>query len=104
MVMELAPLAYEFQKLFSCADCHVRAAGKRLRDQVLPPLLGAVNHFPVYGLRWGALGSLHQRFNGCLEQVRAGPLQLGSRQFRELEYFLALMANGLPLIGPGINR
>ena len=88
----------------SCADCHVRAAGKRLRDQVLPPLLGAVNHFPVYGLRWGALGSLHQRFNGCLEQVRARPLQLGSRQFRELEYFLALMANGLPLIGPGINR
>lgn len=88
----------------SCADCHVRAAGKHLREQTLAPLLGAVNHYPVYGLSWGGLGTLHQRFVGCLEQVRAAPDYPQSRLFRELEYFLAIMSNGLPMSGPGIHR
>ena len=88
----------------SCADCHVTAAGKHLREQTLAPLLGAVNHYPVYGLSWGALGTLHQRFVGCLEQVRAAPNDPQSKEFRELEYFLAIMSNGLPMSGPGIHR
>ena len=88
----------------SCADCHVRAAGKHLREQTLAPLLGAVNHYPVYGLNWGALGTLHQRFVGCLEQVNAESEDLQSKVFRELEYFLTVMANGLPMVGPGIHR
>lgn len=88
----------------SCADCHVTAAGRHLREQTLAPLLGAVNHYPVYGLSWGALGTLHQRFVGCLEQVRADAEYPQSRAYRELEYFLALMSNDLPMIGPGIHR
>jgi sulfur-oxidizing protein SoxA len=88
----------------SCADCHVTAAGRHLREQTLAPLLGAVNHYPVYGLSWGALGTLHQRFVGCLEQVRAEPEYPQSQAFRELEYFLAIMSNGLPMSGPGIHR
>lgn len=88
----------------SCADCHVTAAGRHLREQTLAPLLGAVNHYPVYGLTWGALGTLHQRFVGCLEQVRADAEYPQSRAYRELEYFLALMSNGLPMTGPGIHR
>ncbi len=88
----------------SCADCHVSAVGKHLREQTLAPLLGAVNHYPVYGLNWGALGTLHQRFVGCMEQVRAAPNDPQSQEFRELEYFLAIMSNGLPMTGPGIHR
>lgn len=100
--------AYFYQKRgqlnLSCADCHVTAAGRHLREQTLAPLLGAVNHYPVYGLSWGALGTLHQRFVGCLEQVRADAEYPQSRAYRELEYFLALMSNGLPMTGPGIHR
>jgi len=88
----------------SCADCHMTAAGRHLREQTLAPLLGVVNHYPVYGLSWGALGTLHQRFVGCLEQVRAEPEFPQSRAYRELEYFLALMSDGLPMTGPGIHR
>lgn len=109
-----ARAAYESGKAFfymkrgqlnlSCADCHVRAAGKHLREQTLAPLLGAVNHYPVYGLNWGALGTLHQRFVGCLEQVRAEPYYPQSTAFRELEYFLAIMSNGLPMTGPATHR
>jgi hypothetical protein len=47
---------------------------------------------------------LHQRFVGCLEQVRAEPEYPQSQAFRELEYFLAIMSNGLPMSGPGIHR
>ena len=88
----------------SWADCHVTAAGKHLREQTLAPLLGVVNHYPVYGLRTGAIGSLHQRFVGCIEQVRGEAENLQSKIFAELEYFLSLMADGLPIVGPTTQR
>ena len=88
----------------SCADCHMKAVGQHLREQTLMPLLGAVNHFPIYSLRAGALGSLHQRFVGCIEQVRGESPTLESQVFRELEYFLALMADGLPIVAPMTQR
>ena len=111
---EAALAAYERGKAYfytkrgqlnlSCADCHMKAVGKRLREQPLMPVIGAVNHFPIYSLRAGALGSLHQRFVGCIEQVRGESPLLESRAFRELEYFLALMADGLPLMAPMTQR
>ncbi|MEM7465451.1 MAG: sulfur oxidation c-type cytochrome SoxA [Pseudomonadota bacterium] len=88
----------------SCADCHIKAAGLHLREQTLTPLLGVINHFPIYSLRAGALGSLHQRFVGCIEQVRGESNYLQSSTFRELEYFLALMSDGLPIVGPMTQR
>ena len=88
----------------SCADCHMKAVGKHLREQTLMPLVGAVNHFPIYSLRAGALGSLHQRFVGCIEQVRGESPLLESQVFRELEYFLAFMADGLPIVAPMTQR
>ena len=88
----------------SCADCHITSAGKHLREQTLAPLLGVVNHYPVYGLRSGAIGSLHQRFVGCIEQVRGEAEHLQSRIFTELEYFLSIMADGLPIVGPTTQR
>lgn len=100
--------AYFFTKRgqlnLSCADCHIKASGKHLREQTLAPLLGVVNHYPVYGLRTGAIGSLHQRFVGCIEQVRGEAENLQSKIFAELEYFLSLMADGLPIVGPTTQR
>lgn len=32
----------------SCAKCHVSNAGKKVRAQILSPLLGHTTHFPVY--------------------------------------------------------
>jgi sulfur-oxidizing protein SoxA len=89
---------------FACADCHVRAVGKHLRDQPLAPIVGLVNHYPVYGLQWGELGTLHRRFSGCMHQIGAKPLKAQSRAFRELEYYLSFLSNDLPVNGPGIYR
>lgn len=92
------------QRNFACVDCHVTAVGQRLREQPLMPVLGALTHYPVYGLRWGAMGSLHARFAGCYEQVGAAALPPQSPEYRELEYFLGVMGDGLPFIAPGLHR
>jgi sulfur-oxidizing protein SoxA len=50
------------------------------------------------------MGTLHRRFGGCNGQVRAKPFKAQSVQYRELEYFLAYMSNGLELNGPGARK
>lgn len=92
------------QRNFACYDCHVTAVGRHLREQPLMPVLGALTHYPVYGLRWGAMGSLHARFAGCYEQVGAAAPPPQSREYRALEYFLGVMGDGLPFIAPGLHR
>ena len=86
---------------FSCASCHVTGLGTNLRAELLGPALGQVSHFPVYRKQWGEVGTLHRRYRGCIQQVRAAPFKPQSRQYRNLEYFHTYMSNGLPLNGPG---
>lgn len=88
----------------SCAGCHVRGAGTRLRAETTSPALGQTTHFPVYRLKWQDMGSLHRRFEGCNTQVRAKPFDLQSTEYKQLEYFLTYMSNGLTLNGPAIRK
>lgn len=92
------------QRNFACYDCHVTAVGRHLREQPLMPVLGALTHYPVYGLRWGAMGSVQARFGGCYEQVGAAALTPQNKDYRALEYFLGVMGDGLPFIAPGLHR
>jgi sulfur-oxidizing protein SoxA len=89
---------------FSCSDCHVTSAGQNIRADRLSPGLGHPTHFPVYRSKTGSMVSLHQRFSGCVRDVRAKPFPLQSRQFRNLEYFLTFMSNGLEVNGPGARK
>ncbi|CAG4906095.1 unnamed protein product [Acidocella sp. C78] len=86
---------------FSCASCHVQAAGKRLRGQYLAPALGITASFPVYRSKWGDVGTLVRRFIGCNKKVRSVPAKPDSAAYRDLAYFLTYMSNGLPIAGPG---
>ena len=85
----------------SCADCHVYGASKRIRGNVLSSALGHPSHFPVFRSKWGNLGTLHRRYGGCNKQVRAKPFKAQSDQYKALEYFQAIMSNGMELNGPG---
>ncbi len=85
---------------FSCASCHVQSPGKWIRADFLSPTLGQPANFPVHRSKWGELGTLHRRFAGCNNNVRAEPLAAQSEQYRNLEYFLTYMSNGLPVVGP----
>jgi sulfur-oxidizing protein SoxA len=89
---------------FSCANCHVQNPGMKLRSDVLSPSLGHTTHFPVYRAKWGTVGTMHRRFTGCNKQVRAKPFKAQGEEYRNLEYFLTYMSNGLPLNGPGARK
>jgi sulfur-oxidizing protein SoxA len=86
---------------FSCAGCHVQAPGERLRAEILAPALGILNALPIYRSEWSGMGTTSRRFLTCNSQTRAVPLEPQSDQYRDLEYYLSYMSNGLPISGPG---
>jgi sulfur-oxidizing protein SoxA len=86
---------------FSCATCHVQNPGQRLRAEVLAPALGILNAMPIYRSEWGGMGTTSRRFMTCNSQVRGVPLEPQAEEYRDLEYFLSYVSNGLPISGPG---
>lgn len=109
-----AILAYEDGKQFyytkrgqlnlSCSDCHGISSGQYIRADRLSTGLGHPTHFPVYRSKTGGMVSLHQRFSGCVRDVRAVPFELQSIEFRNLEYFLTFMSNGFEVNGPASRK
>jgi L-cysteine S-thiosulfotransferase len=86
---------------FSCATCHVQNPGERLRAEVLAPALGIMNAMPIYRSEWGGMGTTSRRFITCNSQVRGVPLEPQAEEYRDLEYYLSYVSNGLPISGPG---
>jgi sulfur-oxidizing protein SoxA len=86
---------------FSCASCHVQNPGNHIRTEVLAPALGILAAMPIYRSEWGGMGTISRRFVTCNSQVRGVPLQPQDEEFRDVEYYLSYMANGLPIAGPG---
>lgn len=83
------------QRNYACASCHVQGAGKRFGEAALSPALGQVNAYPV--IRRGAAVTLHARMRECLELMGAAPFPAGSDELNNIEFYLAWVANGLPL-------
>jgi len=86
---------------FACSSCHVQAAGKRLRGDILAPAMGILASFPIYRSSWGSLGTVDRRFVSCMAKTRAVPLKPEDPTLRDLEYFLSYMSNGVKIAGPG---
>jgi sulfur-oxidizing protein SoxA len=86
---------------FSCATCHVQSPGERIRAEVLAPALGILNALPIYRSEWSGMGTTSRRFITCNSQTRAVPLEPQSDEYRDVEYFLSYVSNGLPISGPG---
>jgi sulfur-oxidizing protein SoxA len=86
---------------FSCASCHVQSPGERIRTEVLAPALGITAALPIYRSAWGGMGTTTRRLRTCNAQVRGEPLPGGDELYRDVEYYLSYMANGLPISGPG---
>ncbi len=86
---------------FSCASCHVQSPGQRLRAEILAPALGILNAMPIYRSEWSGMGTISRRFVTCNSQTRAVPEAPQSEDYRDLEYFLSYVSNGLPVSGPG---
>ena len=86
---------------FSCASCHVQSPGQRIRTEVLAPALGILAAMPIYRSEWGGMGTISRRFVTCNSQVRGVPLDPQDDLYRDVEYYLSYMSNGLPIAGPG---
>ena len=89
---------------FSCADCHVYQTGTKLRADIPSPAIGHPTHFPVYRSCMGRLVTLHERFAGCLNRIRAKSFKGGSDELNNLEFFTTFMSNGLEVNGPGSRK
>ena len=89
---------------FSCASCHLQSTGLKVRTEILSPSLGHTTHWPTYRSKWGTVGTLHRRFTGCNKNIRAKPFKAQGEEYRNLEYFITSMSNGLPLNCPGARK
>ena len=88
----------------ACADCHVNYSGRRVRSETLSPALGHTTHWPVYRSKWGSMGTLHRRYAGCNNNIRAKAFSAQSDEYKALEYFQTFMSNGLAFNGPGARK
>ena len=86
----------------ACANCHENNFGNYIRSDHLSQ--GQVNGFPVYRLKWGGMGSIHRRFKGCMDQVRAKPYKRGSDEFIALELYVASRGMGLAVETPAVRN
>lgn len=88
----------------SCAKCHTYNSGRYARADLLSPALGHTTHFPVFRAKWQELGTLHRRYGGCHENMRAKAFKPQSEEYRNLEFFQAYTGNGLEINGPGYRQ
>lgn len=111
---EQARLAYESGKEayytqrgnlnISCAECHVAGSGQKIRQEALSPELGHTTHFPVYRIKWGGLGTLQRRLQGCVNDTGSEKPAFQSKILREIEYYVTYMSNGLEINGPDTRK
>lgn len=97
----------------SCADCHVHSSGQNIRSDLLSASLGHPSGFPAYRKAWEGedgnpaltgFGTLHRRYSGCNEQVRAKAHKPQSEEYLALELYETYMSNGVPVSGPTIRQ
>ena len=93
---------------FSCADCHVSAAGRWLRGQSLSSIKpggefsNTAATWPKHFVALHDLGliSLQQRIRHCQIVTRTYPLKPGSVEYVNMELYITSLANGKPMQAP----
>ena len=86
----------------ACMHCHEQNIGKQMRSDVIIP--ANPTGFPIYRMSWQRLGSIDRRLRACFSGVQAVMPPPGDPALRDLELYLKVRANGMPLDGPSIRR
>jgi L-cysteine S-thiosulfotransferase len=87
---------------FSCAACHDKLAGKRVRTQAISQGHGV--GFPAYRVEWQTVGSLNRRLRACFFGMEANVPAASDPILAELELYLAWRSEGLPIEAPAVRR
>jgi sulfur-oxidizing protein SoxA len=86
----------------ACANCHEDNFDTMIRADHLSQ--GQTNGFPSYRLKNAKLNSIHNRFKGCMKNIRAVGFDEGSDEFRALELYVASRGNGLSVEGTSVRN
>lgn len=86
----------------ACSSCHEDNYGTMIRADHLSQ--GQINGFPSYRLKNAKLNSIHNRFKGCMENIRAEPFKEGSDEFKAIELYLASRGEGLSVEAPSVRN
>lgn len=94
---------------FACADCHIGNANKRLRGELLGTSLGQTVGFPTYRTKnldtaTGPWNTVHRRYAGCMEQIRAAPIPPQHPVYRAIEFYQAVNNTGIPIKVPSLRN
>ena len=86
----------------ACQNCHLQGG----TQPYAMPLIGVWGQFPQYRAREGAVDTLEDRINGCMERSMNGrPLPLESREMRAFSSYMRWLSTGIPdgakLVGAG---
>ncbi len=85
----------------SCAACHDERWGKHLGSSLIPQ--AQPTGYPIYRLEWQSVGSLQRRLRNCMAGMRAQPFDYNALENVELELFLMVRAQGMPLETPAVR-
>jgi thiosulfate dehydrogenase len=107
---EIGPTVADPNKRFSgnnlaCQNCHLQAG----TQPYAMPLTGIWGQFPQYRGREGAVATLEDRINGCMQRSMNGrPLPLDSNEMKAFTAYMRWLSTGIPtgasLIGAGTLR
>lgn len=86
----------------ACLHCHDQKVGAQMRADTISQ--GHPTGFPIYRMSWQAMGTVDRRLRACYSGVQASIPPAGSADLRDLELYLKVRANGMPLDGPSIRR
>ncbi len=86
----------------ACVHCHEQNVGRQMRAEVISP--GHPTGFPIYRMSWQRMGSIERRLRACYSGVQAVLPPQGAVELRQLELYLKVRANGMPVDGPSIRR
>jgi L-cysteine S-thiosulfotransferase len=86
----------------ACMHCHDQKVGTQMRADTISQ--GHPTGFPIYRMSWQTMGTIDRRLRACYSGVQATVPPSGSPELRDLELFLKVRANGMPLDGPSIRR
>jgi thiosulfate dehydrogenase len=107
---ELGPTVSDPTRRFAgnnlaCQNCHLRGGSQ----PYAMPLTGVWGQFPQYRAREGAVDTVEERINGCMERSMNGrALPLESREMRAFSSYMRWLSTGIPdgakLVGAGTLR
>jgi sulfur-oxidizing protein SoxA len=86
----------------ACTHCHDLNIGKTMRADVISP--GHPTGFPIFKMSWQSMGSIDRRLRACYSGVQAEVPSAGSPELRQLELFLKIRGQGMPIEGPSLRR